>query len=66
MSKTYMVWYSTGEYGKAWFKADNLEHAESLLDQIDQGELIPEELPDYEYKVKGGDGWEYEGLEELD
>ena len=66
MAKRFMVWYSTTEYGKAYFTADNLEHAQELLDQIDSGELLPEELPEYNFKVKGGDGWDYEGLEELD
>jgi hypothetical protein len=61
-----MVWYSTGEYGKAWFTADDMEHAQSLIDQVQEGEMSPEDLPDYIYKVKGGDGWESEGLEEQD
>lgn len=62
----FMVWYSTTEYGKAFFTANNIEHAYELLDQIDSGELLPEELPEYNYKIKGGDGWDYQGLEELD
>lgn len=65
MAKQFMVWYSTTEYGKAYFTAENEEQALELLDQIDSGELLPEELPDYDFKVQGGDGWDWEGLVEL-
>ena len=65
MSKTYMVWYSTGEYGKAWFTADNLEHAHDLLAKVEQGDLSYDDLPDYEFNPKGGDGWEWSDLTEM-
>ncbi|NBU22780.1 MAG: hypothetical protein EBS38_02555 [Actinobacteria bacterium] len=63
--KTFQIWYSEGEYGKAWFTARDLQHAEELLRQIDAGELSPKALPDFEYNVKGGDGWEWSDLEEF-
>jgi NAD kinase len=62
---TYLTWYSTGEYGKLWFDADSEEQAEELLEQVRNGELTIEELPNYEMSVKGGDGFEFDLLREL-
>jgi len=63
--KTFQVWYSEGEFGKAWFTARDREHAEALLEQVTAGDLRPAELPDFEFDVKGGDGWDWELLEEI-
>ena len=62
----FQVYYSTGEWGKAWFHADSTEHAEQLLEQVSNGDLSPDELPKYSFSQKGGDGWEYEGLTEVE
>jgi hypothetical protein len=63
--KTFQIWYSQGEYGKAWFTARDMKHAEELLKQVDSGNLFPSQLPDFEHDVKGGDGWDWDMLEEM-
>jgi hypothetical protein len=36
------------EYWNKWgFDADNLEHAKELIQQVEDGELSSEELPDF-------------------
>lgn len=65
MAKTFMAWYSVGEYGKLWFTAEDEEQAEALLKKVSNGEMSPDDLPDYDSSVKGGDPWEFEGLVEL-
>lgn len=62
---TYMTWVSEGEYGKLWFDADNADHARQLLEQVANGELAMGNLPNYDYSVKGGDGFEFELPEEV-
>lgn len=62
----FMVWYSTGEWGKAWFDAESLEQAEELLAEVMDGQRHYEDLPAYNFSVKGGDGWEYEGLTQME
>ena len=62
---TYMTWVSEGEYGKLWFDADNADHARHLLEQVANGELAMGNLPNYDYSVKGGDGFEFEQPEEV-
>lgn len=62
----YQIYYSTGEWGKAWFTADDLEQAEDYLSQVKEGSILPIDLPDYDYSVKGGVGWDYEVLEEIE
>lgn len=62
----FMTWYSTGEYGKLYFEADTPEQAQELLEQVQQGELDITELPNHYIKIKGGDGFEFENLEEID
>ena len=44
MSKTYMVYYQTGDYGKAWFEAENIEEAQALISKVEEGELDFNEL----------------------
>lgn len=61
---TYSAWYSTGEYGKLWFEADSLEHAEELAKEVRDGEASIDDLPQVTTKVKG-DEWELDGLEEI-
>lgn len=62
---TFMAWYSTGEYGKMWFEAENIEQARELLDRVQRGEISVDELPKFDSSVKG-DGWEFDDLHELD
>jgi hypothetical protein len=44
MTKTYMVYYQTGDYGKAWFQAENIEEALDLISKVEEGELDFNEL----------------------
>lgn len=62
----YMTWYSTGEYGKLWFDAESEEDAQNLLEQVRSGELAFEDLPAMNSKIKGGDGFEFDNLEEIE
>lgn len=48
----YEFWYEESYTYKGWFEADNLEHANELLDQIRDGELELEELPNSGSKDK--------------
>lgn len=48
----YEFWYEESYTYKGWFEADNLEHANELLDQIEDGELELEELPNSGSKDK--------------
>lgn len=66
MSKTFFAWYATGEYGKVWFEANDEAHARDLLDKVRIGELAFEDLPKMQSSIKGGDGFEFDGLEEVD
>ena len=61
---TYSAWYSTGEYGKLWFKADSLEHAEHLIAEVLEREIEIGDLPNFVAKIKGEE-LEIDGLEEL-
>lgn len=62
---TFMAWYSTGEYGKMWFDAENIEQARELLGKVQSGEISPDELPGFNFSVKG-EGWEFDDLHDLD
>lgn len=62
---TFMAWYSTGEYGKLWFEAENIDEARELLDRVQRGEISVDELPGFDSSIKG-DGWEFDDLHELD
>ena len=48
----YEFWYEESYTYKGWFEADNLEHANELLDQMEAGELELEELPNSGSKDK--------------
>jgi hypothetical protein len=54
MSEQFRVGFSTEEYGWYYFNADSKEHAEELVEQLQEGEIDPEELPDFYKKVNGG------------
>jgi hypothetical protein len=49
----YLVYYTTGDYGKAWFDADDIEHAERLIAEVEQGEMSFDDLPNLMTKVQG-------------
>jgi len=61
---TYGGWYSSGEYGKLWFHANSMEHAEELIQSVRDGITSIDELPEVNTKVKG-DEWEIDGLTEM-
>jgi len=50
---TYTVYYATGDYGKAWFDADDIDHAHKLIAEVEQGEMSFDELPNLLTKVQG-------------
>lgn len=62
--KTFQMWYSTGEYGKMWFDAEDIDQARELVEKLEQGEISPDELPGFSSSIKGGDGWEFSDLQE--
>jgi len=61
---TYLAHYSVGEYGKVWFDADSFEHAEKLLAEVLEGEMLFDELPNMVNKPKG-DELDINGLQEM-
>jgi hypothetical protein len=63
MTKTYGVYYQTGDYGKAWFQAENMEEAEKLIAQVEEGELDFHELMT-DIKVQGNEDG-FQGLCEV-
>ena len=48
----YEFWYEENNTYKAWFTADTLEHAKALMDQVQEGEISLDDLPDFENKSK--------------
>jgi hypothetical protein len=54
MSEQFRVGFSNEEYGWYYFSADSKEHAEELITKLQEGEIYPEELPDFYQKTNGG------------
>lgn len=50
---TYEIWYSESYTYKAWFDADSKEEAVNLLEQVQNGELMIDDLPEFGNKDKG-------------
>ena len=50
---TYELWYSESYTYKAWFTADSKEQAVKLLQQVQDGDIQIEDLPDFDKKDKG-------------
>lgn len=50
---TYELWYSESYTYKAWFDADNKEEAIKLLEKVQNGDLIIDDLPEFGRKDKG-------------
>lgn len=53
MKQRYIFWYNVEEAWKASFLADSDEHAEELLEQMQNGEIEFSDLPGYWEKNKG-------------
>ena len=54
MSEQFRVGFSNEEYGWYYFSADSKEQAEELIEQLQEGMIDPEELPDFYKKTNGG------------
>lgn len=50
--KQYMVWLSEEEVYKVYFQADSKDHATELLEQLRDGHIAIEELPDIYKRTK--------------
>lgn len=49
----YTFWHNVEEAWKAGFTADSVEHAQQLLEAVENGEMELTDLPDYWEKNKG-------------
>lgn len=61
----YRFQFDIQEYGYIYFDAESKEKAESLLEQVREYEIDPEQLPSYYIKHKAGET-RYELLEEVE
>ena len=50
---TYEIWYDETYTYKAWFTADNEEHAKELLSLVQDGQAEWDSLDDFQNKDKG-------------
>ena len=50
---SYEIWYSESYTYKAWFDAENKEEAVKLLEQVQNGDLMIDDLPEFGNKDKG-------------
>ena len=55
MEKVYTFWHNVEEAWKASFVADSLEHAQELLEMVENGDMNLVDLPKYTEKNKGLD-----------
>ena len=55
MEKVYTFWHNVEEAWKASFVADSLEHAQELLEMVENGDMNLVDLPKYWEKNKGLD-----------
>lgn len=53
------------QYGYVYFDADSMTEAQELLEQVQDGELMPEDLPNGFVRIKNGQ-CEYTELEEVE
>jgi hypothetical protein len=51
----YTFWHNVEEAWKAGFTADSVEHAQQLLEMVEDGEMDMADLPDYWERNKGLD-----------
>ena len=52
------------QYGYVYFDAESMTEAESLLEQVREGDLMPEDLPSGYVRIKNGQ-CTYDNLEEV-
>lgn len=52
------------QYGYVYFEAKSMTEAESLLEQVRDGDLMPEDLPNGRVNIKNGQ-CNYDNLEEV-
>lgn len=62
--KVYRISFWEEQGGYTYFEAENLEQAQELFQQVQDGELFDEDLPEAVRKVKNGQ-CEYQYLEEV-
>lgn len=62
--KQYRFRLDEEQYGYVYFEAESMEEAESLLEQVIDGDLMPEDLPSGRINIKNGQ-CNYEELEEV-
>jgi hypothetical protein len=63
--KRYRFKLDEEQYGYVYFDAESLTEAESLLEQVVEGDLMPEDLPNGQVRIKSGQ-CNYEDLEEVE
>jgi hypothetical protein len=51
----YVVWVTEEVTKKVWFDADDREHANSLIEQIQEGELDTDDLPSVSSSIKASE-----------
>jgi hypothetical protein len=62
--KQYRFRLDEEQYGYVYFEAESMTEAESLLEQVQDGDLMPEDLPNGRVNIKNGQ-CNYEELEEV-
>jgi hypothetical protein len=62
--KRYRFKLDEEQYGYVYFDAESMTEAESLLEQVQDGDLMPEDLPNGRVNIKNGQ-CNYEDLEEV-
>jgi len=62
--KQYRFRLDEKQYGYVYFEAESMTEAESLLEQVQDGDLMPEDLPNG-LNIKNGQ-CNYEELEEVE
>ena len=60
----YRISYYEQESGYIYFEAENMEKAQELIDDIETGDYLVEDLPGYVKKSKSGE-YELDDLEEV-
>ena len=65
MSKRFKIGFSQDEYGWYYFNAENVEEAQALIEQLEEGEIDVEDLPNFYKKVNGGQHEWINPLEEV-
>jgi hypothetical protein len=62
--KQYRFKLDEEQYGYVYFDAGSMTEAESLLEKVQDGDLMPEDLPNSRVNIKNGQ-CNYEDLEEV-